>query len=147
LPAGPSSGNGIYAYDTTEGVRYRFVFRQSDGTQSNRRGFTTRRAAATARRRLVASIERGEVKASRATFGEFWARLLEERRPYLTAGSMVDYETHGRRRLLPAFGSSVRRFSAGFVVAPRGRPVAVAGFAVAHGNIIVRELDLTVLDD
>jgi hypothetical protein len=88
-----------------EGVRYRFVFRQSDGTQSNRRGFTSRRAAATARRRLVESIERSEVKGVRETFGEFCARLLEERRPYLTARSMVDCETHGRKRLLPAFAA------------------------------------------
>jgi RNA polymerase sigma-70 factor (ECF subfamily) len=47
--------------------------------------------------------------------------------------------------------------TAGFVVAPRGRPVSVAGFTVAHGRIVeidlladparVRELDLTVLGD
>jgi RNA polymerase sigma factor (sigma-70 family) len=47
--------------------------------------------------------------------------------------------------------------AAGIVVAPRGRPVAVAGFTVAHGKIVeidlladparLRELDLTVLDD
>jgi RNA polymerase sigma factor (sigma-70 family) len=47
--------------------------------------------------------------------------------------------------------------AAGFVVAPRGRPVAVAGFTVAHGRIVeidlladparLRELDLTALDD
>jgi RNA polymerase sigma-70 factor (ECF subfamily) len=47
--------------------------------------------------------------------------------------------------------------TAGFVVAPRGRPVAVAGFTVAHGKIVeidlladparLRGLDLTVLDD
>jgi hypothetical protein len=42
-------GNGIYAYETKAGTRYRFVFGQSDGAQSNRRGFTSRRAAATAR--------------------------------------------------------------------------------------------------
>jgi RNA polymerase sigma factor (sigma-70 family) len=46
--------------------------------------------------------------------------------------------------------------AAGFVVAPRGRPVAVAGFTVANGRIVeidlladrarLRELDLTVLD-
>jgi integrase len=124
LPAEPAGGNGIYAYDTKEGVRYRFVFRQSDGTQSNRRGFTSRRAAATARRRLVESIERGEVKVGRETFGEFWTRFLEERRPYLTVGSMVDLETHGRKRLLPTFAASpiarvdevaVRRWMAGMV--------------------------------
>jgi RNA polymerase sigma factor (sigma-70 family) len=47
--------------------------------------------------------------------------------------------------------------AAGFVVAPRGRPVAVAGFTVAHGKIVeidlladparLSELDLTALDD
>jgi RNA polymerase sigma factor (sigma-70 family) len=47
--------------------------------------------------------------------------------------------------------------AAGFVVAPRGRPVAVAGFTVAGGRIVamdvladparLRALDLTVLDE
>jgi RNA polymerase sigma-70 factor (ECF subfamily) len=47
--------------------------------------------------------------------------------------------------------------AAGFVVAPRGRPVAVVGFTVAHGKVVeidlladparLRELDLTALDD
>jgi RNA polymerase sigma factor (sigma-70 family) len=47
--------------------------------------------------------------------------------------------------------------AAGVVVAPRGRPLAVAGFTVAHGRIVaidlladparLSELDLTVLDD
>jgi RNA polymerase sigma-70 factor (ECF subfamily) len=47
--------------------------------------------------------------------------------------------------------------AAGFVVAPRGRTVAVAGFTVAHGKIVeidlladparLRELDLTALDE
>jgi RNA polymerase sigma factor (sigma-70 family) len=47
--------------------------------------------------------------------------------------------------------------AAGFVVAPRGRPVVVAGFTVAGGRIVamdvladparLRELDLTVLDE
>jgi RNA polymerase sigma factor (sigma-70 family) len=47
--------------------------------------------------------------------------------------------------------------AAGFVVAPGGRPVAVAGFTVSHGKIVeidvladrarLRELDLTMLDD
>ena len=105
IPVEPvARGDGIYAYGTIAGVRFRFVFRQSDGTLSSRRGFTSRRAAATARRRLVESIDRGEVKVARETFGVFWARLLQERRPYLTAGSFVDFQTHGRKRLLPALG-------------------------------------------
>lgn len=101
-----AAGDGIYAYDTKAGVRFRFVFRQSDGSLSSRRGFTSRRSAAMARRRLAESIERGEVKVARETFGEFWIRLLEDRRPYLTTGSMLDLETHGRKRLLPAFDAT-----------------------------------------
>jgi hypothetical protein len=83
-------GDGVYAYETGEDVRYRFLFRQSDGSLSTRRGFTSRRGAATARRRLIESIERGEVKPARETFGEFWVRYLEERRPYVTAGTLIE---------------------------------------------------------
>jgi integrase len=101
-----AAGDGIYAYETRGGTRYRFVFRQSDGTLSTRRGFTSRRAAAAARRGLVESIERGEVKVARETFETFWLRLLEERRPYMTKGSAEDFEAHGRKRLLPSLGST-----------------------------------------
>jgi integrase len=101
-----AGGNAIYAYSTKAGVRYRFAFRQSDGKLSTRRGFTCRRAAATARRRLVESIERGEVKVARESFETFWLRLLEERRPYMTKGSAEDFETHGRKRLLPSLGAT-----------------------------------------
>jgi hypothetical protein len=115
LPAPVTSraaGDGIYAYETRGGTRsrsvfrHRSVFRQSDGTLSTRRGFTSRRAAATARRRLVESIERGEVKVARETFEPFWLGLLEERRPYVTKGSAEDFEAHGRKRLLPSLGST-----------------------------------------
>jgi RNA polymerase sigma factor (sigma-70 family) len=59
-------------------------------------------------------------------------------------------------RLAPAARPALVNGAAGFVVAPRGRPVAVAGFTVAEGKIVeidlladpqrLRELDLTVLD-
>ena len=102
----PAGGNAIYAYSTKAGVQYRFAFRQSDGTLSSRRGFPSRRAAATARRRLEESIERGEVKVARDTFETFWLRWLDERRPYMTKGSLEDFQTYGRKRLLPSFGAS-----------------------------------------
>jgi len=101
-----AGGDAIYVYSTTGGVRYRFAFRQSDGKLSSRRGFASRRAAATARRHLVESIERGEVKVARETFETFWLRLLDERRPYMTNGSAEDFHTHGRKRLLPSLGST-----------------------------------------
>jgi integrase len=95
---------GVYAYATTEGIRWRFVFRQSDGTLSSRRGFTSRKAAATARRKLVESIDRGEVKVTRQTFGSFWDGFVAERRPYMTPGSHRDLIVHGRKRIVPFFG-------------------------------------------
>jgi hypothetical protein len=83
LPTGRRSGSdAIYPYETSTGIRQRFSFLQSDGTLSTRRGFTSRRAAATARRMLVESIERGAVKVARETFGTFWARFLDERRAF-----------------------------------------------------------------
>jgi RNA polymerase sigma-70 factor, ECF subfamily len=59
-------------------------------------------------------------------------------------------------RLAPFARPALVNGAAGFVVAPRGRPVAVAGFTVVGGRIVeidlladparLRELDLTVLD-
>jgi len=77
------------------------VYRQSDGSLSSRRGFTSRGAAVRARRRLLESVDRGEVKVSRENFGAYWERFCAERRAYMTAGSHVDLRTHGRKRQRP----------------------------------------------
>jgi RNA polymerase sigma factor (sigma-70 family) len=60
-------------------------------------------------------------------------------------------------RLAPFARPALVNGAAGIVVAPRGRPFAVAGFTVADGRIVeidvladparVRELDLTMLED
>jgi integrase len=100
----PAAGDGIYAYETRDGTRYRFLFRQSDGRMSSRRGFTSRRAATTARRKLVESIDRGEVVVYREDFETFWERLVVEKRAYLTPGAHLDLTAHGRKRLVPFFG-------------------------------------------
>jgi integrase len=99
-----ASAAGVYPYETSAGTRWRFAFRQSDGSLSNRRGFASPRAAATAKRRLEESIRRGEVKVARDTFAMWWATFLSDRRHYVSAGTLEDYETHGRKRLLPFFG-------------------------------------------
>jgi hypothetical protein len=67
--AAAAEGDAIYPYETNSGLRYRFVFRQSDGTLSSRRGFVSRRVAATARRKLMESIDRREVTVCREEFG------------------------------------------------------------------------------
>jgi hypothetical protein len=96
---------GVYSYRTAAGVRWRFVYRRSDGTQTTKRGFTGERAAVAARRRLIEQVERGEVRHTKETFGGYWARWLARRRPYLEAGTWTGYEIAGRKRLLPAFGA------------------------------------------
>lgn len=97
-------GGGVYTYATAAGTRWRFVFRQSDGSLTTRRGFSSRSAAVTARRTAIEQVRRGEVRASRETFAGFWASVLEAKRPYVTAGTLQDYATQGRKRLLPWFG-------------------------------------------
>ncbi|MGO9959990.1 MAG: hypothetical protein ACLP50_29110 [Solirubrobacteraceae bacterium] len=97
--------DGIYPYETAAGTRWRFVYRRSDGTQTTKRGFSSERAARDARRRLVEQVERGEVRHTKATFGDYWERWLAHRRPYLEPGTWSGYEIHGRKRLVPAFGS------------------------------------------
>jgi integrase len=96
---------GVYSYGTADGVRWRFVYRRSDGTQTSKRGFSSERAARNARRRLIEQVERGEIRHTRETFADYWNRWLARRRPYLEPGTWTDYEIHGRYRLLPAFGS------------------------------------------
>jgi len=95
---------GVYAYDTRQGPRWRYVFRDGDGRLSSRRGFTSPEDAAAARRKRIAEARRGQRLPTGQTFGEFWAELLEAKRPYVTAGALEDMRTHGRKRLLPFFG-------------------------------------------
>jgi integrase len=96
-------GSGVYSYSTSEGIRWRLVVRRSDGSQTSKRGFTSQRAAADARRRLIEQVERREVVHTTETFGRYWERWLTRRRPYLEDGTWAGYEVNGRKRLLPAF--------------------------------------------
>ena len=103
-PATYGSGGGVYAYRTSAGVRWRFVYRRTDGTQTTKRGFLSEKAARDARRRLIEQIERGEVRHTRETFETYWTRWIERRRPYLEANTWRAYDVDGRKRLLPALG-------------------------------------------
>jgi integrase len=98
------SSGGVYPYRTAGAVRWRFVYRRSDGTQTTKRGFASERAARDARRRLIEQIERGEIRHTTQTFAGYWEQWLHRRRPYLEPGTWSGYEIAGRKRLLPAFG-------------------------------------------
>jgi integrase len=96
---------GVYPYRTAVGTRWRCSVRRSDGSFTSKRGFTSEKAARDARRRLTERQERGEVRHTKETFGAFWARWLDRRKPYLEAGTWGAYERDGRLRLVPALGS------------------------------------------
>lgn len=95
---------GVYPYKTRAAIRWRYVARRSDGSMTSKRGFSSETAARDARRRVVEQVARREVVHSRETFGDFWSRWLERRKPYLERGTWSAYERDGRLRLLPALG-------------------------------------------
>jgi hypothetical protein len=74
-------GGGVYPYETGRGIRWRFVYRRSDGTQTSKRGFASERAARDARRRLIEQVERGEVRHTKETFADYWERWLARASP------------------------------------------------------------------
>jgi hypothetical protein len=55
---------GVYAYETRQGTRWRFVFRDADGRLSSRRGFPSADEAAAARRERIGASRAGERLAS-----------------------------------------------------------------------------------
>ena len=97
-------GDSIYAYETTQGRRFYFKFRDPSGRQTTKRGFLTKRDAGAERERLMGRVHRGEFRVSRESLGEWWLRCLAGRRPYLENGSWQDYRRHGEKRILPHLG-------------------------------------------
>jgi integrase len=101
-----SSTPNIYPYETSDGMRWRYSYRDSRGRLSTKRGFPTERAAARDREETMARVRQGALVVSRMTFGEFFPLWLRRRRPYVTAGTFADYDAHGRKRLLPHFADA-----------------------------------------
>lgn len=104
-PASYGESGGVYPYETAKGTRWRCRVKRSDGTWTQKRGFTSPSAAANWRRRQLERVERREIVHTKETFGEFFPRWLTRRKPYLEEGSWGAYERDGRIRLLPALES------------------------------------------
>lgn len=98
------NGGGVYPYKTASGTKWRCSIKRSDGSFTSKRGFTSKKAAQDARRRLTEKQERGEVRHTKETFEAFWSRWLDRRKPYLEEGTWAAYERDGRLRLVPALG-------------------------------------------
>jgi integrase len=100
---------GVYPYRVGEQTLYRCAFRDSAGRQRNKRGFTSPTAAAKYRSRMLERAERGELRTTRQTFGEWFDEWLRGHHA-VSRGTREDYARHGARRLKPFFGR--RRLSA-----------------------------------
>ncbi len=97
---------GVYAYATAAGRRFRTTWRTSDGRQQTRRGFTSPQAAARHRRERMVAADRGELVASRgatlaAYCGDGQGGWLHDHRPTVEQGTWEDYERHVRLRITP----------------------------------------------
>jgi integrase len=99
------SSGGVYPYQTDSGTKWRCSIRRSNGKFTSKRGFPSPTAAANWRRRQTEKVERREVIHTKETFGGFWPRWLDRRKPYLEEGSWEAYERDGRLRLLPVLES------------------------------------------
>lgn len=61
---------GVYRYETALGTRWTCKVKRSDGTWTQKRGFTSQTAAANWRRRQLERVERRKVIHTKETFGE-----------------------------------------------------------------------------
>ena len=59
--------DGIYSYATSQGTRYYFKYRKSDGVSATKRGFASPRAARRAREQLEVASRRGQVSSAKET--------------------------------------------------------------------------------
>ena len=115
---------GVYSYRTADVLRWRFVYRRSDGTQTTKRGFASERAARDARRRLIEQVERGEIRHTKETFAGYWERWLAQRRPYLEPGTWSDTRSRGAQPHHRVRSARMDERSSSFRVMRRmGRPV------------------------
>ncbi|GAA4047605.1 site-specific integrase [Arthrobacter methylotrophus] len=97
----------IEPYDTTAGRRYRVRYRKPDRTQTDKRGFTTKRDAERFARTVEVSKDRGEfidATAAKALIGPLGAAWLA-RQTHLKPSALRPLESAWRIHVLPVWGS------------------------------------------
>ncbi len=110
---------GVFAYETGDGTRYRF-----NAAGTSRRSFTTPEQALKAKGRFEERRGRGEIAVGLMRFDVAWARYLEYKRPRMTAGSYENLERDGRKHILPFFAERSLRTIDGAVVDDWFAPLA-----------------------
>jgi integrase len=90
--------DGVFAYPTSDGERYRF---NAGGT--GRRGFKTPEEALKAKGRFEERLGRGEVAIGRMHFEVAWPRYLTYKHPRISDGAYENLDRDGRLHILPFF--------------------------------------------
>src|SRR3954451_20176125 len=97
---------GVEAYQTAHGRRYRVRYRKPDRTQTDKRGFRTRRDAELFLASIEVSIARGEfvdAGAARATIGELGSSWIRNQ-THLKPSYWRTLESTWRRHVEPRWG-------------------------------------------
>jgi integrase len=100
ISAGVELPEGVFAYETGAGTRYRF---NAGGTTP--RGFKTPEAALIEKGRFEERRNRGQVAIGRTRFEPTWERYLAYKRPRISEGAYDNLERDGRNHILPFFGT------------------------------------------
>ena len=138
----------ITAYDTAAGRRWRVRYRKADRSQTDKRGFTSKRDAQLYLAGVEVSKSRGEYidpKAGKRIIGDLGATRLEQRRATLKASTWDSEESAWRVHVQPVWGSTylvdVRRSDVQAWVARLSRDLSASSVLRAHGIL------LGILDD
>ncbi|WP_367645986.1 tyrosine-type recombinase/integrase [Paenarthrobacter ureafaciens] len=142
----------IEPYDTSKGRRYRVRYRKPDRTQTDKRGFRTKRDAELFLASVEVSKARGEfidATASKATIGELGVGWLS-RQTHLKPSSYRPVESGWRIHVLPRWGSvavaDVRRTDVQQWVSDLGQGGKGATTVIRAYGILAAILDDAVAD-
>jgi hypothetical protein len=95
----------IFERRNKDGSTFSIKYRTVDGTQVKRAVGPSRREAERALTAALAGVAKGEIRTvARETFEEAATAWLARKRRLIEPSTYQDYETHLRKRLIPAFG-------------------------------------------
>ncbi|WP_374761048.1 tyrosine-type recombinase/integrase [Microbacterium sp. zg.B185] len=142
----------IAAYTTKQGRRYRVRYRRPDGTQTDRRGFTTKRDAELFLSTVEVAKAKGEfidVSAAEAKVGTLGTRWIASRRQILKPSTFRSLESSWRIHVLPRWGTraigSIRHSEIQAWISEMAQSQSATNVLRAHG-ILAAIFDTAVKD-
>ncbi|MCR2764972.1 site-specific integrase [Microbacterium sp. zg.B48] len=142
----------IAAYTTKQGRRYRVRYRRPDGTQTDRRGFTTKRDAELFLSTVEVAKAKGEfidVSAAEAKVGALGTSWIASRQQILKPSTFRSLESSWRIHVLPRWGTraigSIRHSEIQAWISEMAQTQSATNVLRAHG-ILAAIFDTAVKD-